>query len=114
MGFREVCLFLSIFLATSTAAVDQQSYIIHMDTTKMAAPTPEQWYTALIDSINEISSLHDQQEASNAAQILYVYKTAISGNIFNINVGEKNHLYYSYFIDFQVLLPSSPPKSFIL
>ncbi|XP_023544740.1 subtilisin-like protease SBT1.1 [Cucurbita pepo subsp. pepo] len=79
MGFREVCLFLSIFLATSTAAVDQQSYIIHMDTTKMAAPTPEQWYTALIDSINEISSLHDQQEASNAAQILYVYKTAISG-----------------------------------
>ncbi|KAG7030573.1 Subtilisin-like protease SBT4.14 [Cucurbita argyrosperma subsp. argyrosperma] len=78
-GDNEVCLFLSIFLATSTAAVDQQSYIIHMDTTKMAAPTPEQWYTALIDSINEISSLEDQEEASNAAQILYVYKTAISG-----------------------------------
>ncbi|XP_022990941.1 subtilisin-like protease SBT1.1 [Cucurbita maxima] len=79
MGFREVCLFLSIFLATSAAAVDQQSYIIHMDTTKMAAPSPEQWYTALIDSINKISSLDDQEEASSAAQILYVYKTAISG-----------------------------------
>ncbi|XP_022990928.1 subtilisin-like protease SBT1.1 isoform X2 [Cucurbita maxima] len=82
MGFREVwVLCLSIMLAASAAAVDQQTYIVHMDTTKMVATTsPEQWYSAMIHSVNKISSLHqDEEEASNAAEILYVYKTAISG-----------------------------------
>uniref|UniRef100_A0A9I9DH51 Subtilisin-like protease SBT1.1 n=2 Tax=Cucumis melo TaxID=3656 RepID=A0A9I9DH51_CUCME len=78
MGFREVWV-LSIMLAISSAVVDQQTYIIHMDTTKMVTPNPEQWYTDIIDSVNELSSLDDNEEASNAAEILYVYKTALSG-----------------------------------
>lgn len=83
MGFREVWLLLSIMLAISSAAVDQQTYIIHMDTTKMVTTNPEQWYKAMIDSVNELSSLDDnEEEASNSAEILYVYKTALSGKIF--------------------------------
>ncbi|CAK9324055.1 unnamed protein product, partial [Citrullus colocynthis] len=82
MGFREVLLFLSItILATSSAAMDQQTYIIHMDTTKMATNNnPEQWYTTMIDSLTELSSLDDDnnEEVSNPAEILYIYKTAIS------------------------------------
>lgn len=67
-------------LAISSAAVDQQTYIIHMDTTKMVTTNPEQWYKAMIDSVNELSSLDDnEEEASNSAEILYVYKTALSG-----------------------------------
>lgn len=80
MGFREVWV-LSIMLAISSAVVDQQTYIIHMDTTKMVTPNPEQWYADIIDSVNELSSLDDNEEASNAAEILYVYKTALSGKI---------------------------------
>ncbi|CAK9324056.1 unnamed protein product, partial [Citrullus colocynthis] len=79
MGFREVWLLLSIMLAMSSAAVDKQTYIIHMDTTKMVTANPEQWYKAMIDSVNELSSLDDnKEEASNSAEILYVYKTALS------------------------------------
>lgn len=91
MGFREVLLFLSItILATSSAAMDQQTYIIHMDTTKMATTNPEQWYTTMIDSLSELSSLDDDnnEEVSNPAEILYVYKTAISGKILNIDLDE--------------------------
>ncbi|XP_038891850.1 subtilisin-like protease SBT1.1 [Benincasa hispida] len=86
MKIRQMLMFLSItiaILATSSAAVDQQSYIIHMDTSKMAtANNPEQWYTVMIDSVNELASLdndNNEEEASTAAEILYVYKTAISG-----------------------------------
>lgn len=82
MGFREVWVLLSIMLAVSSAVVDQQTYIIHMDATKMVTPIPEQWYTDIIDSVNKLSSLDDnEEEASNAAEILYVYKTALSGKI---------------------------------
>ncbi|KAG6599889.1 Subtilisin-like protease 1.1, partial [Cucurbita argyrosperma subsp. sororia] len=81
MGITELWLLLSIMLATSAAAAaDQQSYIIHMDATKMATTNPQQWYTSIIDTINQLSSINDDQnEASNAAEILYIYKTAISG-----------------------------------
>ena len=83
MGITELWLLLSIMLATSAAAVDQQSYIIHMDTTKMATTNPQQWYTSIIDTVNQLSSINDDQnEASNAAEILYIYKTAISGKLF--------------------------------
>ncbi|KAL0540102.1 hypothetical protein IC582_024331 [Cucumis melo] len=83
MGFKEVLLFLYItMLTTSIVAMDQQSYIVHMDTTKMATTNPEQWYTAIIHSVNKLSSLDandNEEQALNIAEILYVYKTVISG-----------------------------------
>lgn len=73
--------------SSAAAAVDQRTFIIHMDTTKMPATDPEQWYTSMIHSVNELPSLNtDEGEASNTAEVLYVYKTALSGNILNIDV----------------------------
>ncbi|XVF22651.1 hypothetical protein REPUB_Repub12eG0189800 [Reevesia pubescens] len=75
---------LLVFMATtSNALVDRQTYIVHMDKTKI--PTSEQspgnskeWYESMIDSITELSAEEEESE-STSPQLIYVYKTAISG-----------------------------------
>ncbi|KAI9180271.1 hypothetical protein LWI28_003060 [Acer negundo] len=83
MMFGKILLFLVLVTTTAIgAAMSKNTYIIHMDKTKMAANLfrlgdSMQTYQAVIDSINKISLQEDDQEQQ--AELLYAYETAISG-----------------------------------
>ncbi|KAK0582295.1 hypothetical protein LWI29_023826 [Acer saccharum] len=89
MMFGRNLLFLVLAVTTTYigAAMAKNTYIIHMDKTKMAANLFQQGdsmqtYQAVIDSINEMSLQEDdedQQEETMPAELLYAYETAISG-----------------------------------
>ncbi|KAI9181765.1 hypothetical protein LWI28_018365 [Acer negundo] len=64
----------------AVASIDEQAYIIHMDKNKVAANYRE-FYQALMDSVNKISSQdEDEDQETSSPQLLYVYETAISGS----------------------------------
>lgn len=77
MIFRIALLMLVSIAKASTAPIDKQTYIIHVDKAKVAssADTSKEWYEAVLDSVSELSA--QDQEAKPT--LLYVYKTAISG-----------------------------------
>ncbi|KAK0582930.1 hypothetical protein LWI29_031275 [Acer saccharum] len=84
MMFGKILLFLVLVVTTAYigAAMAKNTYIIHMDKTKMAANlfrqgNSMQTYQAMINSINEMSLQEDDQEQQ--AELLYAYETAISG-----------------------------------
>ncbi|KAK0581228.1 hypothetical protein LWI29_011568 [Acer saccharum] len=88
MMFRKILLFLVLVTTASIgAAMAKNTYIIHMDKTKIAAKLfhevdSMQTYQAVIDSINEMSLQKvdgDQQQETMPAELLYAYETAISG-----------------------------------
>ncbi|KAK0580953.1 hypothetical protein LWI29_008026 [Acer saccharum] len=88
MMFRKILLFLVLVTTTYTgAAMAKNTYIIHMDKTKIAAKLfhegdSMQTYQAVIDSINGMSLQKvdaDQQQETMPAELLYAYETAISG-----------------------------------
>ncbi|XWS45991.1 hypothetical protein CRYUN_Cryun14cG0026700 [Craigia yunnanensis] len=78
---------LLVFVATpSIASMNSQTYIVHMDKTKIAASeqspgNPKEWYEVVMDSITELSAEEEEEHESEATspQLIYVYKTAISG-----------------------------------
>ncbi|KAK0581279.1 hypothetical protein LWI29_012006 [Acer saccharum] len=83
MMFGKILLFLVLVTTTAIgAAMAKNTYIIHMDKTKMGANLfrlgdSMQTYQAVIDSINKISLQEDDQEQQ--AELVYAYETAISG-----------------------------------
>ncbi|KAK0580711.1 hypothetical protein LWI29_005356 [Acer saccharum] len=88
MMFRKILLFLVLVTTTYTGAeMAKNTYIIHMDKTKIAAKLfhevdSMQTYQAVIDYINEMSLQKvdgDQQQETMPAELLYAYETAISG-----------------------------------
>ncbi|KAI9182803.1 hypothetical protein LWI28_029041 [Acer negundo] len=88
MMFGKILLFLVLVTTASIgAAMAKNTYIIHMDKTKMVANLfrqgdSMQTYQAVIDSINEVSFQEgdgDQQQETMPAELLYAYETAISG-----------------------------------
>ncbi|KAK2650461.1 hypothetical protein Ddye_017950 [Dipteronia dyeriana] len=89
MMFGKSLLFL-VLMATTTyigAVMAKNTYIIHLDKTKMAANLfrqgdSMQMYQAVIDSINGMSlqeDNRDQQQETMPAELLYAYETAITG-----------------------------------
>ncbi|KAJ9188403.1 hypothetical protein P3X46_003762 [Hevea brasiliensis] len=85
-----ICLLLLALMATlSTASIDKQTYVIHMDKTKIPASyhspgSSKQWYEAVINSVNEFSSQEEEEEEEEEEEtasphLLYVYETAFSG-----------------------------------
>ncbi|KAF8380355.1 hypothetical protein HHK36_027840 [Tetracentron sinense] len=83
MVFRAWFLFLALMASTSYASLERQTYIIHMDRTKISAldrslGDTKRWYEAVIDSVHELSAQEEGQETSSP-QLLYVYETAIAG-----------------------------------
>ena len=84
MMFRTYSLLLLAFMAaaaTSNASAVKQTYIIHMDKTRMTylddiLGGSRKWYEEVIDSINELSI---QEEETSPPQLLYAYETAMTG-----------------------------------
>ncbi|CAK7347978.1 unnamed protein product [Dovyalis caffra] len=86
MFFRICFLFLAFIAAKASAAsMDKQTYIIHMDKTKMPAlydslGNSRQCYESLIDSISQLSSQEPEEEQETTfPQLLYTYETVTSG-----------------------------------
>lgn len=75
-------LFLAFMATTSIASMDKQTYIIHMDKTKITASdhtlgNAKPWYELMMDSMHEI--LSQEEEDMSPLELLYIYKTTISG-----------------------------------
>ncbi|TXG62767.1 hypothetical protein EZV62_009761 [Acer yangbiense] len=88
MMFGKILLFLVLVTTASIGAeMAKNTYIIHMDKTKIVAKLfhevdSMQTYQEVIDSINEMSLQKvdgDQQQETMPAELLYAYETAISG-----------------------------------
>ncbi|XP_022757163.1 subtilisin-like protease SBT1.1 [Durio zibethinus] len=83
----KTALLLLVFVATtSNALTNKQTYIVHMDKTKITTSdqspgNSKEWYESVIDSITELSAEEEEEHESESTspQLIYVYKTAISG-----------------------------------
>ncbi|KAG2403830.1 Subtilisin-like protease [Vigna angularis] len=96
MIFRTLVLVLAFMVANSTALADQQTYIVHIDKTKIRASIHSQdsskpWFESIIDSISEASMQEDGEEDILAPQLLYAYETSMFGFAAHLS---KKHLKY--------------------
>ena len=74
------------------AFADQQTYIVHMDQTKIKASIHTQdstkpWFESIIDFISESSMQEDDEEDILAPQLLYTYETSMFG--FAVHLSKK-------------------------
>ncbi|RDX80060.1 Subtilisin-like protease SBT1.1, partial [Mucuna pruriens] len=93
MIFRMFFLFVAFMVANSIALADQQTYIVHMDKTKIKASIHSQdkskpWAESIIDFISE-TSIQEKEEENLAPQLLYTYETSMFGFAAHIS---KKHL----------------------
>ncbi|XP_061368707.1 subtilisin-like protease SBT1.1 [Gastrolobium bilobum] len=78
-------LFLAFMVTYSVALTVQQTYIVHMDKTKIRASIHSQdstkpWYESVFDFISEASTEEEEEEEEILApQLLYVYETSMFG-----------------------------------
>ncbi|XP_002511772.3 subtilisin-like protease SBT1.1 [Ricinus communis] len=90
MILRISLLLLALVATFSTASINKQTYVIHMDKSKIPAPyhssgNSKQWYESMINSIADFPSQREHKEdeeeddETGSPQILYVYETAIFG-----------------------------------
>ncbi|KAK7340157.1 hypothetical protein VNO77_20851 [Canavalia gladiata] len=84
MIFRILILVLAFMVTNSIALLDQQTYIVHIDKTKIRATTHSQdsskpWFESIIDFISEASREEEEEEENLAPQLLYVYETSMFG-----------------------------------
>ncbi|XP_021802224.1 subtilisin-like protease SBT1.1 [Prunus avium] len=78
--FRTFLFFFVFTATTKIALMEEQTYIIHMDKTKITDSDHQQYYQAVIDSITKLSSQEEEEENKTPTpQLLYIYETAISG-----------------------------------
>eukprot|EP00256_Glycine_max_P026793 XP_003551824.2 subtilisin-like protease SBT1.1 isoform X2 [Glycine max] len=99
MIFRILILFLALMVTNSIAFSDQQTYIVHMDQTKIKASNQDStkpWYESIIDFISESSMQEDDEEDILAPQLLYTYETSMFG--FAVHLSKK-HLKYLNQVD---------------
>ena len=85
MMFRTSLLLLAFMAAaTSIASTDRQTYVVHMDKTRITSldgilGDSRKWYEAVMDSINELSIQGGGEEETSPPELLYTYETAITG-----------------------------------
>ena len=102
MIFRILILFLALMVTNSIAFADQQTYIVHMDQTKIKASIHTQdstkpWFESIIDFISESSMQEEDEEDDNLApQLLYTYETSMFGFAAHLS---KKHLKYLNQVD---------------
>ncbi|PIN16224.1 Cucumisin [Handroanthus impetiginosus] len=93
MILRILLLVLFLNIITSYAAVDSETYVVHMDKAKIKAldaslGTSKRWYEAIIESITISSSEGEDQDQSSLPKLLYVYENVVSG--FSVKLSEKH------------------------
>ncbi|TKY64882.1 Subtilisin protease SBT1.1 [Spatholobus suberectus] len=87
MMFRILILFQAFMVTNSIALTDQQTYIVHMDKTKIKASIHPQdsskpWFESIMDFISEASMQEQEEEGEEeilAPQLLYTYETSMFG-----------------------------------
>ncbi|KAK8264612.1 hypothetical protein V6Z12_D12G120700 [Gossypium hirsutum] len=77
MMCKTAMLMLVFIVTPSNASMNMQTYIVHMDRTKMTTTTSDRWYESVIESVNELFDQEDHE--SEKPELVHVYKTAISG-----------------------------------
>ncbi|XP_077235092.1 subtilisin-like protease SBT1.1 [Tasmannia lanceolata] len=76
---------LALMATTSYSFVERQTYVVHMDNTKVAALDQslggtKRWYEVVIENIVQFSAEEeDTGQEQEAPQLLYVYETVLSG-----------------------------------
>ncbi|XP_047169445.1 subtilisin-like protease SBT1.1 [Vigna umbellata] len=105
MNFRALLLFLAFMVTKSVAVVEKQTYIVHMDKTKMEASVHSQglakpWFKSVIDFISEASF---EEEEGGEPQLLYVYETSLFG--FAAQLSNKQLEYLNQVDGFVAALP---------
>ncbi|XP_038683450.1 subtilisin-like protease SBT1.1 [Tripterygium wilfordii] len=70
---------LALLATTSFAIVEKQTYVVHMDKTKVVTSNLKQWYEGFMDSIYTLSTDEEEEEGTTPPELLYVYEHAISG-----------------------------------
>ncbi|KAI4354954.1 hypothetical protein L6164_003774 [Bauhinia variegata] len=90
--FRALLLVLAFMVTNSRALMGKQTYIIHMDKTKIKSSIHYQddtkpWFRSVIDFISD-ASLEAEQETSSP-QLFYVYETSLFGFAAQLSI---NHL----------------------
>ncbi|KAK8487272.1 hypothetical protein V6N11_012778 [Hibiscus sabdariffa] len=80
--FNAMLLLLAFITAVSTASADKQTYIVHMDKTKItdtynSLVDSKPWHQAVLDSLPDVSSQEEQEVTP--PKLLYSYETAFSG-----------------------------------
>ncbi|KAJ7962277.1 Subtilisin-like protease [Quillaja saponaria] len=98
MIFRTLLLLMTFMVMASIASVDKQTYIIHMDRTKIRASNnhlanPKLWFQSVMDSISELSSQEDDEEEKTLApELIYVYETSMFGFAARLSTKQLNFL----------------------
>ncbi|GMI99050.1 hypothetical protein like AT1G01900 [Hibiscus trionum] len=85
MVCKTALLLLVFIAAASNASTDMQTYIVHMDKSKMTASgqspgNSKEWYVSVIESLTELSDEEERESEQQASpQLIHVYTRAISG-----------------------------------
>jgi subtilisin family serine protease len=91
-------LFLALLATNSMALAAQQTYIVHMDKTKIEASihsqdSTKQWSESIIDFISQASKEEEQEEAEILSpQLLYAYETNMFGFAATLSEKQLKHL----------------------
>ncbi|KAK7256679.1 hypothetical protein RIF29_30135 [Crotalaria pallida] len=107
MILRILFLFLAFLVANSIALTVQQTYIVHMDKTKIEASIHSQdntkpWFESVIDFISE-ATMAEEEEETLAPQLLYAYETSMFG--FAASISEKQLKYLNQVDGFLAAIP---------
>ncbi|XP_042504499.1 subtilisin-like protease SBT1.1 [Macadamia integrifolia] len=75
---------MAVVIVTSYATMERQTYVVHMDRTKISALDHSlgdtmRWYESVVNSINELSTQDVVEKDTVRPELLYVYETAMSG-----------------------------------
>ncbi|KAJ1414834.1 Phospholipase D, C-terminal [Sesbania bispinosa] len=108
MVFRILFLFLAFMVTNSAALTGQQTYIVHIDKTKIRPSIHSQdstkpWFESIIDFISEASMEEEQEEDILPPQLLYAYETSMFG--FAAQLSEKQLKYLNQVDGFLSAIP---------
>ncbi|XVE77028.1 hypothetical protein DITRI_Ditri13aG0029100 [Diplodiscus trichospermus] len=82
--FIATLLLLAFVDVTSTAPVNKQTFIVHLERSKIKAAyqsldNSRPWYEAMLNSIAEVSSQEEDESEATPPQLLYAYETVTFG-----------------------------------
>ncbi|XP_012569135.1 subtilisin-like protease SBT1.1 isoform X2 [Cicer arietinum] len=100
MIFRTIFLFLAFMATNSIALAAQQTYIVHLDETKIKSSIHSQditkpWSQSIIDYISEASTKGEDEEEEEeilSPQLLYAYETNMFGFAAKLSDKQLKHL----------------------